>query len=63
MAADQGMVTVVLLLDYSEAFDTVDHAVVLEVLEKKFGVSSSCLQWFCSSLRTYILCHSQPSDI
>ena len=49
-AADQGMVTVVVLLDYSAAFDTVDHAVALEILEKKFGVSSSCLQWFCSYL-------------
>ena len=31
--ADQGMVTIVVLLDYSAAFDTVDHAVALDILE------------------------------
>jgi len=35
------MVTVVVLLDYSAAFDTIDHAVALEIQEKKFKVSSS----------------------
>ena len=50
VAADQGMVTVVVLLDYSASFDTVDHAVALEILEKKFGVSPFCLQWFRSHL-------------
>ena len=62
----QGMVTVVVLLDYSAAFDTVDHAVALEILEKKFGVSSSCLQWFCSYLsgRTFsVSANCQTSDV
>lgn len=65
-AADRGMVTVVVLLDYSAAFDTVDHAVALEILEKKFGVSSSCLQWFCSYLsgRTFsVSANCQTSDV
>ena len=44
VAADQGMVTVVVLLDCSAAFDNVDHAVTLEILIKTFGVSSFCLQ-------------------
>ena len=48
LVADQGMVTIVVLLDYSAAFDTADHAVALDILEKKFGISHLCLQWFCS---------------
>jgi len=32
IAADCGMVTLVVLLDYSAAFDTVDHGVMLDVL-------------------------------
>jgi len=64
MAADQGMVTVVVLLDYSAASDTVDHAIALEILEKKFGVSSSCLQWFRSSGRTFfVTANCQTSDV
>jgi len=60
------MVTVVVLLDYSPAFDTVDHAIALGILEKRFGVSSSCLQWFRSYLsgRTFsVTSNCQSSDV
>ena len=66
IAADQGIVTVVVLLDYSAAFDTVDHAVALDILQKKYGVSSSCLQWFRSYLsgRTFsVTVNCQTSDV
>ena len=65
LAADQGMVTIVVLLVYSAAFDTVDHAVALDILEKKFGISHSCLQWFCSYLsgRTFsVIANLQTSQ-
>ena len=66
LAADQGVVTiVVLLIDYSAAFDTVDHAVALDIMEKKFGISHLCLQWFCSYLsgRTFsVIANSQTSQ-
>ena len=44
-AADKGTVTIVVLLDYSAAFDTVDHQVMLQVLETKYGISGSALEW------------------
>ena len=44
------MVTIVVLLDNSAACYTVDHAIALDTLEKKFRISSSCLQWFHSYL-------------
>ena len=31
-AADNGMVTLVVLLDYYAAFDTVDHSIMLNIL-------------------------------
>ena len=60
------MVRVIVLLDYSAAFDTVDHAVALDILERKFGVSSSCLQWHRSQLSgcTFsVTANCQASDV
>jgi len=55
MAADKGIVTLVVLLDYSATFDTVDHSIMLQILEKRCGLSGSALQWHTTYLqsRTY----------
>ena len=50
LAADRGMVTIINLLDYSAAFDTVDHSIAVDILQNKFGVTSSALQWFFNYL-------------
>ena len=34
------------ILDLLTAFDTVDHDLLLEILNKKFGISEVALQWF-----------------
>ena len=45
-ACDKNMPTVVLLLDLSAAFDTVDHEKLLDILEVEIGVTGVALEWF-----------------
>ena len=40
------MVTAMIAIDLSAAFDTVDHEILLDVLNKKFGVHNIVLKWF-----------------
>ena len=44
-------ITMVIILDLSAAFDTVDHDVLLAILEKQFGFSKRALEWFNNYLQ------------
>jgi hypothetical protein len=50
MSMDQREVTLLVLLDLSAAFDTVDHEIMLELLKSNFGVSGDALGWLKSFL-------------
>ena len=50
MAVDRGQMSVLCLLDLSAAFDTVDHDLLLQRLERQFGLRGTALQWVCSYL-------------
>jgi len=44
-AADQRRVTLIGLLDLSSGFDCVDHSLLLQRLERTFGLSGLVLRW------------------
>uniref|UniRef100_A0A8D0D0W2 Reverse transcriptase domain-containing protein n=1 Tax=Sander lucioperca TaxID=283035 RepID=A0A8D0D0W2_SANLU len=47
-AADKGLVSVLVLLDLSAAFDTIDHTILLQRLEHLVGIKGIALSWFKS---------------
>ena len=50
-ALDSGRVAALVLLDLSAAFDTIDHAILLERLKETHGMSGDALLWMASYLR------------
>ena len=50
IAVDRGKGTVVLLLDLSAAFDTIDYKILLKRIESHYGISGTVLAWFRSYL-------------
>ena len=50
-AMERKSVTARIVIDLSAAFDTVDHDILLSVLENKFSIKDVALKWFESYLR------------
>ena len=46
LAVDKGKEVVLILLDYSAAFDTINHDVFLTRLAERYGITGSVLRWF-----------------
>ena len=47
---EQQIVTILVLIDLSVAFDTADHPILFQCLEKQFGFHDSVLSWYKSYL-------------
>ena len=50
-AIDQQQSVILLLLDLSPAFDTVDHDLLISRLHTRFGIKGNALRWFVSYLQ------------
>ena len=50
MAADRGECSLLVLLDLSAAFDTVNHTILLSRLQNRFGICGTALEWMASYL-------------
>ena len=51
VASDEKSANVVMMLDLSAAFDTVDHDLLLHILMKEIGLRGTVLKWFESFLK------------
>ena len=50
LAADDGQVGCLVLVDLSAAFDTIDHRILLQKLSLRLHLSKSAVHWFASYL-------------
>ena len=50
LCLDAGSCTILLILDLSAAFDTVDHEELLRILHNEIGIRGTALEWFKSFL-------------
>ena len=56
LAMDRQEVTLLVMTDLSAAFDTVDHQILLELLDNRFGIRGSALEWLQSYLANRTQC-------
>ena len=51
LALDKGNEAILVLLDYSAAFDTINHEVFFKRLQDRYGIGGTVLKWFMSYLK------------
>ena len=64
LSHNKGNISVLALLDFSPAFDTIDHPILVHRLHAEFGFTDAILQWFSSYLtnRTHYVSLSNHSS-
>ena len=66
MSMDKQEVTLLILVDLSAAFDTINHEIMLEILETDFGVVGDAQKWiksFLSKWQQCILVKRESSEV
>ena len=56
LSLNKGNISVLALLDFSSAFDTIDHPILVRHLHTDFGFTDTVLQWFSSYLTNRTHC-------
>jgi hypothetical protein len=59
LCVDRGKAFLLALLDFSAAFDTIDHVILFDRIFLRFGISGSVLQWF----RSYLTIRNQSVGV
>ncbi len=52
LASDQGCISLLVLLDLSAAFDTIDHDIHIDQLQNYTGIQGQALRWFRCPIAT-----------
>ena len=47
---EKQLITAIVILDLSAAFDIVDHTLLLDILDKRFGITGTARKWYQSCL-------------
>jgi hypothetical protein len=55
-AVDQHQEAVLILLDFSAAFDLIDHEILLQRLRQRYGIKRNAFKWFSSYLKGRTQC-------
>ena len=65
LSLNKGNISVIALLDFSSAFDTIDHTILVHRLHTDFGFTDTVLQWFSSYLtdRTHFVSLSNHCSV
>ena len=61
---DKHKVTLLVLVDFSAAFDTINHVTMKNILENDFGFRDTALQWIISFLtdrKQHVVIHKSTS--
>ena len=61
-SSDAGEVSILIQLDLSSAFDTLDHPTLTETLQTFIGISDTALSWFSSYISNRTQQVQQPND-
>ena len=65
LSLNKGNISVLALLDFSSAFDTIDHPILAHHLHIDIGITDAVLQWFSSYLtdRTHYISLSSHCSV